>query len=467
MRFYAVDQLGTKRRRTPEGYLLIEGVPIARIGTMLYGPGETPVPIGPDGYARIERNADEVFRPETIASMAGKPITNDHPPEDVSPSNWRQLSLGVAMNPRRGVGIEDDFTIADLLVQDAEAIRMIEEGKVELSCGYDANYDLLGPGLGRQRDIIYNHLALVDKGRCGPRCAIGDRQYEEITEMRTLDDATKVQTPWSKIRDKIAKAFDKKDEALLEEGIKDAEKCIEDAESGANHIEIHNHHPGAAGDKEREDEMNTEDKAPAWFRDSMKVVADRLDAMSEEMEEMKKGKAKDDEEEENEKKKKSEDNEKLEGNLEMEAPPGTGDKARKARDSAYLEDSFQDTIAMAEIIAPGIRVPTFDRAADPKKSFDTICSLRRTALDAADRDQATHLLLTEVLGGRTMDTKTMDCDAIRTTFKAIGALKRRANNEQSRVSDVIAGPGGGTGVRGKIKTIADLNAANAARYAKK
>ena len=35
------------------------------------------------------------------------------------------------------------------------------------------------------------------------------------------------------------------------------------------------------------------------------------------------------------------------GELEYEAPPGTGDKARAAKDSAYLEDSFQDAVAKA------------------------------------------------------------------------------------------------------------------------
>jgi hypothetical protein len=472
MRFYTVESLGTKRSRTPEGYLLIENVPIARTGTMLYGPDETPVSGGPDGFVRIEREADEVFRPETIASMQGKPITNDHPPQDVGPDNWRSLTYGVTLNPRRGTGIEDDFTIADLLIMDAEGIRLVESGKVELSCGYDAEYDQLEPGRGRQRDIIYNHLALVDKGRCGPRCAIGDRQYEEITDMATRTVVVRDRSARKpRFLDKIRKAFDKKDEELLEEGLDEAMAETQDAEEGGesspgkHHIEIHNHVPGATGDAEEEEDMGTKDKAPTWFRDSMKAVADRLDAMEENIENLKKGEDKGRDEEDPDDK--TEDNEKLEGSLEMEAPPGTGDKARKARDSVYLEDSFQQTVAEAEIIAPGIRIPTFDSKASPKKSFDTICNLRRTALDNASRAQDTHAMISNVLGGRTLDTKSMDCNTVRATFKAVAAMKRHANNnggggQRSLVQD---GTGGGLGVHGSILTPADLNARMRVKYA--
>ena len=40
--------------------------------------------------------------------------------------------------------------------------------------GYNAFYEQTAPGLGRQKDIHCNHVALVDEGRCGKRCAIMD-----------------------------------------------------------------------------------------------------------------------------------------------------------------------------------------------------------------------------------------------------------------------------------------------------
>ena len=42
MRYYTTSHLSENRRRTPEGYLLCIGVPIARTGLMEYLPEELP-----------------------------------------------------------------------------------------------------------------------------------------------------------------------------------------------------------------------------------------------------------------------------------------------------------------------------------------------------------------------------------------------------------------------------------------
>jgi len=84
---------------TPEGFLLCEDVPIARTGVMFYGPDETPIEANKDGLVRIMREAEDVFSPETIASYHGKSVVDDHPNEDVTPLNWKELTVGVCMNP--------------------------------------------------------------------------------------------------------------------------------------------------------------------------------------------------------------------------------------------------------------------------------------------------------------------------------------------------------------------------------
>src|SRR5271166_3724303 len=105
MKFYVKEKLGAVQSVTPEGFLLCEEVPIARTGTMIYGPDETPISVGPDGIVRIDRDAEEVFRPETIASANGKPVVDEHPEDgEVRPDNWRELAVGVTLNPRRGAG---------------------------------------------------------------------------------------------------------------------------------------------------------------------------------------------------------------------------------------------------------------------------------------------------------------------------------------------------------------------------
>ena len=175
MRFYTASKLGSKRSYTPEGFLVCLDVPIARTGEMLYVAGEIPGLIpGKDGLIRVQREASEVFKPRAMASFVGKPTTNDHPPEFVTPANFRRYACGAAANVRQGTGDQSDLLLADLLWSDPVAIKAIEGGKDEISLGYDAEYDQIAPGQAVQHSIVGNHVALVDDGRCGERCSIGD-----------------------------------------------------------------------------------------------------------------------------------------------------------------------------------------------------------------------------------------------------------------------------------------------------
>lgn len=173
-RFHTTTDRGFRTGRTPEGFLVCHDVPIARTGLQIYSPDEVPVKPGPEGYVRIERYPEDVFRPETIRSFEGKPVVNEHPDDDVKPENYRDLVCGSIHHVRRGEGIEDDLLLADLLVMEAEAIADVLSGKREVSCGYDSKYEDLEPGRARQYDIIGNHVALVSSARCGPRCSIRD-----------------------------------------------------------------------------------------------------------------------------------------------------------------------------------------------------------------------------------------------------------------------------------------------------
>ena len=184
--YYTSESLGPNRERTPEGFLICYDVPAARIGEMTYGPGEVPPELGVnrDGSVRVTRSEAEVFDPRSMASLNGKPVTDDHPPVDVDPKNWKFYTKGVTVNPRRGEDEHKDFLVVDLIVYDEDTIADIDAGKREVSCGYNPDYlQLLDPvtlepilGRGEQVKIRYNHLALVKAGRCGPFCSIGDRK---------------------------------------------------------------------------------------------------------------------------------------------------------------------------------------------------------------------------------------------------------------------------------------------------
>lgn len=454
MRFYVTEKLGQKLGLTPEGFLLCRDVPIARTGTQIYGPGETPLDDGPDGIVKVEREEDEVFAPSTVASFAGKPVVDEHPEVngervDVTPQNWRDFARGVVLDPRRGTGAMDDCLIGDLLITDLVLIDLIRTGaKREVSCGYDADYVALEPGHGRQRNIIGNHVALVDQGRCGPRCSIGDQlpKGEATMTKLTCDDAKKV------VMDKARAAFKARDEKALDAALgelaqnegEEKKPVFNDEELGkrfegfgkrldavdAGLAGIHKYlksKDAAFGGEETEEEEREEHGEQAL------PEGDATDAA-------------------------------VAKEMQMEASPGISDSAiKKARDSAFMAESFSDTVAIAEILAPGIKVPVFDRSAAPKKTFDAICQFRRRALDAAYHDNETREIIDEILAGRTLDTKKMSCSDARNLFRAAGLMKRRVNNDSGfHVGEKTAvnGTGGGLGVAGAIKTPADLNARN-------
>ncbi len=463
LRFYTVEQLGPKQSLTPEGYLLCLDVPASRTGQMIYGPDETPVKADGEEFVRINRTDEEVFRTDAMASLNGKSVTDDHPDADVSPGNWKELEKGVVMNPRRGKGAEDDLLFVDLLIKDPATIQAVRDGKREVSAGYDAEYFQTGPGQGEQRNILFNHVALVEKGRCGPRCAIGDHaSIPQLLEKPQMATTSK----WLKrILDRAHAAKDEKElEAVAKDAAEEEEREKKEATDKARdeaekEAEVAKKKEGESRDKARDARLDTLEEGHKKIMDSLEdlktKVGDR--ARDSETEEEKAAREKKEKETADAK-----DAEAVEGELAEEAPAGTADRARKARDSAFLEESFQDTVAMAEIIAPGIAIPTFDRADAPIKSLDMVCSLRRKALDLAYVQVETRNMIDEVLAGKDFDLKAMKCDRVRDLFRAVGALKRKANN-----TPVPRGWARDTGERVVPKTLADINKMNRERFAAK
>ena len=447
--FYTTEKIGPKQSLTPEGFLLCEEVPVARTGLMVYGPDETPIAAGPDGVTRIFREADEVFRAETIASALGKPVTNDHPTDDVCPESWKELSHGVMLNIRRGIGAMDDLLIGDLLVTTPEGIKAVQDGKREVSLGYEADYTETAPGVGLQSNIIINHIALVEQGRCGPRCAIADHKP---TNLKGPTMTSKTTVKKNKVLDFLMQAFKAKDAAEVE---KLAEEALDSAEltgeGGESHIHIHTGEMGSGNDPApsitTDDEeggdlkqfMESNEAEHAEFRSRLEALEAALAAGS------------------------TGDEDKP-GDMPKEAldeiPEELRESAAKAKDSAYLGDTFQDTVAMAEILVPGIRVPTFDRAAKPGDSFKRICNFRRQALDLAYAQPATLGTVDDLLSGKALDTKNMTCDAVRTLFRSASTAQKSINNAAAASKTVDQGGAKKTGPM----TLAELNKRNAARY---
>lgn len=413
--FHTTGQIGRTRETTPEGYLLCRDVPIARLGKLIYGDGEVPVTADDKGLIIIERDEDALFNPQTIASFEGKPVTDDHPDDWVSPENHKSLSNGTAHDVRRGEGVESDYLLADLLITDKDTIDAVIDGKVEISLGYDADYTEISVGKGIQTNIFGNHIALVDKGRCGSRCSIGD----SFMAKKKISFA-----------DRIRNLVKTKD-------ADEAEKLAKAVEDEAPDIKTE--------DEDPEEESGTQTGDTAFQREMLKfmrTVDSRLGAL-----EKKKTTDSDDPE-------KTEDNDNPDDD-----PEKTKDDILKAEEAAKLSeagvqnhtgDSLKLVLSRAEILAPGIKLPTTDSANNGK----AVLNAKRMALKQAYATTDGQKAIAPFIGGLT-DFDTMPAHTIDTAFVGASELIRQQNNAKGVRSGISTKDFGRAPA-----TPADINARN-------
>lgn len=171
--------LNSKRRYTDEGFLVVPGT-LARTGIQEY----LAIELGlddrdPGEKVNVYRPPEEVFSQISLSSFENKPVTNDHPPELVNADNFKNYSIGHVTDVKRNGNLMEGL----LHIADKSAIEDIENGKVEISNGYlsdivwekgvtpeGLSYDAV------QRNIRGNHIALVERGRCGGACKVSDNK---------------------------------------------------------------------------------------------------------------------------------------------------------------------------------------------------------------------------------------------------------------------------------------------------
>ena len=146
----------------------------------------------PDGTVEVTRqlrHPEDVFEPESLATLIGLPVTNEHPDvEDwIKPENATDFVVGMTANEPKRVYLPEQVLDEDsteyikqtVSIFDPKTIDLIETGaKREVSLGYELKLvDEVGEWNGqkydkRQTNIRYNHLSLVKKGRCGRKCSV-------------------------------------------------------------------------------------------------------------------------------------------------------------------------------------------------------------------------------------------------------------------------------------------------------
>ncbi|HDR9164523.1 TPA: DUF2213 domain-containing protein [Burkholderia vietnamiensis] len=423
MRFFTIQKLGPKRSLTPEGFLLCEDVPVARTGDMLYAEGEVPIEAGPDGLIRISRTPEEVFRDETMASCQGKDVTLDHPDDFVAPANYTTLTRGVMLNPRRGSGIEDDLLLADILIKDPAAITAVQDEEIEeVSLGYEVDYEQVSPGRGVQRNIVVNHVAIVPRGRCGPRCAIGDKE----PEMKTKDSKTSRRPAWL---DRLMQSMKAKDEAGVEEALKEGQEAMDEE---------------SEEEREAREAKEKEGKTGDALAQILKTVK-ALDARMAKIEARDADPDDDDDDDDDDGKKKPTDDTIIEAE--------TAGKLNQSGVDLYTGDSARLIAARAEILAPGVKLPTLDGLKTKDRAV-ALCKCQRRALDQAYETDAGRAAIAPFLGRRAPDFEALPAQVVDAIFTGAAELMRAKNNAGSSSGKVT------TRDFGKARTVADINEAN-------
>ena len=104
--------------------------------------------------------------------------------------------------------------------------------------------------------------------------------------------------------------------------------------------------------------------------------------------------------------------------------------SKKSMDAAtvpVVRSEFQAVVSKAEILAPGVKLPTFDAKASKKTMADAMCGLRRCALEKAFGDEKRKEFVTKIAGD-SPDFAGMSCDHATVIFNAATELARVATN---------------------------------------
>ena len=151
----------SKVTETPQGGIRVTAA-VARTGILEYR--------NPDGSTRRElRRPEQVFHTDSMASLEGAPVTDLHPPELVTPKNYRKYAAGhVAEGTVRRDG---DVLVADLVIQAGDLAGAVLEGqRKDISCGYRLDLDET-PGIwegqpydAEQVNVRQNHVAICPPG---------------------------------------------------------------------------------------------------------------------------------------------------------------------------------------------------------------------------------------------------------------------------------------------------------------
>lgn len=219
------------------GYLICENAVLGSTGYQEYFAYELGIDsLPPNTKVKVYRPEEEVFKPESLRTLENKAICLLHPEEMVNASNDSILRKGNVYNVRR----DGNVIKGTLQITDKDTIEKAKHIKC-LSLGYDLDLDR--PDNENDgtvfiaRNIRYNHIALVPRGRSkvamitdsaieDNKNKIGGVKYMSLFSKNVrIDDAEKEEldtkevekeTKKVEVDDECGKAMDNESEAKKE-----------------------------------------------------------------------------------------------------------------------------------------------------------------------------------------------------------------------------------------------------------
>ena len=285
-----------KAEITPQGFLRAPAY-ATRIGILHYKKA--------DGTILKEfRPPQEVFNVDSMKTLANVPLTNQHPRvkgDLLNPSNAAANTVGFTGDVVEQA--EQKFLKVITTVIDAHMIAKAKD--YELSCGYTC--DLVNePGIFEgepydvvQRNIVYNHLAMVPKGRAGdevrihldaddgilmeskenPKMAkmkIGDKEFDAAPELAAAHEAM-----MKKHEDEMCdmkKKMDDLEQKMGKSGEPDKKEPVENQPAGKEEDKKDSQYSGGkVADGKDGDKMAPKQAEAAAKMDAMQA---RLDALT-------------------------------------------------------------------------------------------------------------------------------------------------------------------------------------------
>lgn len=170
----------SKRQMDWNGFMEVRDNPISKEGVFPYLGSEIPGAPEPDKIYYVYRPAEELARQATIDSFKLMPFIDEH--EVLGVGGMPAERKGIQGTIGEQVYFDPPYLRGNIKIHSSAAQSLIKAGKVELSPCYGCDWSPeVGTFEGKpyqyvQRNIMGNHLALVEEGRTGPDVAVQDHR---------------------------------------------------------------------------------------------------------------------------------------------------------------------------------------------------------------------------------------------------------------------------------------------------